>query len=212
MNICSSTPIHLVLVADNSTSMNGAPAAAVTEGIQAWIEELASMTRGGKPYFLFSFIVFGSRVEVVCEGADVNDIDSQSVELHGDWGTTAMSAALDAARQVIVQHAASNHCPPFVFMFTDGQPDDPQGAIIAAQALKSQQLPGSVCPRLITLGFGNAVRAFLEQLATSSEFSKYMSGANDLANLLPSIGTPTKAGGGGASIEDFEKNIREVEI
>src|SRR5580658_2007633 len=127
--IQSANPMHIVLLADNSGSLQGQPAKDVTEAVQTWILELQQATRGKKEYFKFSFITFGSSSEVIAAAVNVNDVDAATVVIDGNGGSTNMSAALIDARAVVTRSAAPHHCPPFVFLYTDGQPDDPTAAL-----------------------------------------------------------------------------------
>jgi uncharacterized protein YegL len=205
--IQTSSPMHMVLIADDSGSMEGEPAAAVTQGIQNWILELQSQTRGKKAWFRFTLIAFGTTAEILGEEAcNINDVDPTSLKLQGTMNTTNMAAALDLAREVIARDGAkAKDCPPFVFVYTDGKVDDPEATIISANDLKSMFIPCGK-PRLVTLGFGDADEAFLRQLATSPEFFKGVKDAKALARLLPAMGTPTQMKGSG-TVEAFEQQI-----
>lgn len=208
--IQSSNPMHIVLLADNSGSLEGQPARDVTEAIQNWIYELQQVTRGKKEYFKFSFITFGSSADVIASGVNVNDVDAATVIIDGGGGTTNMAEALLTARTVIAQNAASHHCPPFVFLYTDGHPDDANAALVAASQLKTLNLSCGA-PRIIALGFGTANDDLLRKIATSSEFYKRVANSQALMRLLPAIGTPTQRAGG-STVADFERQIAEANI
>jgi len=215
--IQAANPMHMLLLADNSGSLKGAPASAVTEAIRNWIIKLQMVSLGRKPYFKFSFIVFGSSSEVVAEAVDVNDVDAEAINIDGGGGTTNMAAALVQARELIERHAEAHHCPPFVFVFTDGSPsldgkssDEPH-TLRAGTALKNASLPcGS--PRIITLGFGSVNDSLMSTLASRPEFYKKVANAQELVQLLPSIGTPTQVGGRPSTVESMEERIAEQNI
>jgi uncharacterized protein YegL len=210
LRIQTANPMHIVLLADNSGSLQGQPAADVSEAVQNWIYELQQATRGRKEYFRFSFITFGSASEIVAAAVNVNDVDAATVVIDGNGGSTNMAAALDDAGDVIQRNAAPHHCPPFVFLYTDGNPDDAGAALSTAGRLKGLALPcGS--PRIVALGFGSANDAFLRQVATSPEFYKRVTSSQDLMRLLPAIGTPTQRAGG-STVADFERQIAETNI
>lgn len=203
--ITGKSPMHMVLIADDSGSMKGDPAAAATKAIHAWVNELYVATRGKKPYFRFSLISFGSTPTVVAEALDVRDIDVKPFVLDGSSGRTNLVAALAAARQIVSRDGATaEHCPPVVFLFTDGKPTDENGhetplatnaALAEAQALKATPL---VCgsPFIVALGFGEASDAFLSQVASTPGLYRRLKSAQELIALLPDIGTPTVGGEG----------------
>lgn len=210
IRIQGSNPMHMVLLADNSGSLEGRPAADVTEAVQNWIYELQQATRGKKEYFKFSLIRFGSLVEIIAGCVNVNDVDAATVIIDGQGGSTNMSDALTAALGVITEHAAPNHCPPFVFLYTDGHPDDAGATLAASKQLKDVSLPCGT-PRVVALGFGEANDELLRKIATSPEFYKRVASSQDLMRLLPAIGTPTQKAGGG-TVGDFERQISEANI
>lgn len=203
--ITGKSPMHMVLIADDSGSMRGDPAQAATKAIHAWVNELYVATRGRKPYFRFSLISFGSTPTIVAEGLDVRDVDVKTFVLDGTSGRTNLPAALATAREIVQRDGASaEHCPPVVFLFTDGKPTDESGyetpvaasaALNEAKALKSTQL---VCgsPFIVALGFGEASDAFLQQVASMPTLYHRLPNAQALIALLPDIGTPTVGGEG----------------
>jgi uncharacterized protein YegL len=209
--IQSASPMHIVLVADDSGSMKGQPAADVTLGLQTWVLELQQATRGKKPYFRFSLIVFGSHAEIVAEAVSINDVDATSLELDGAGGTTDLAAALRLVDEVLLRDSAGEaDCPPFVFLYTDGKPNDARAALEAAEQLKALRLPcGS--PELIALGFGDADEALLRRMVSQPGFYKTCRDSAGLARLLPAVGTPTSVRGGPATVESFRRQIAEAE-
>lgn len=203
--ITSKSPMHMVLVADDSGSMQGEPAAAATKAIHAWVNELYVATRGKKPYFRFSLVSYGSAPTIVAEALDVRDVEVKPFVLDGTSGRTNLIDALAAVRQILARDGATEeHCPPVVFLFTDGRPTDEQGTatpavasatIAEAQALKAMPLPcGS--PFIVALGFGEASDTLLQQLASTPALYHRLPSAQALIALLPDIGTPTVGGEG----------------
>ncbi len=211
--ITGKSPMHMVLIADDSGSMKGEPAQAATKAIHAWVNELYVATRGKKPYFRFSLVSFGSTPSIVAEALDVRDVEVKTFILDGSSGRTNLPAALAAARQIVTRDAATaEHCPPVVFLFTDGKPTDEQGhetpgatsaALVEAQALKATPLAcGS--PFIVALGFGDASDTFLQQVASTPALYHRLPNAQALIALLPDIGTPTVGGEGDeGTVGDF---------
>jgi len=203
--ITGKSPMHMVLVADDSGSMKGDAAQAATKAIHAWVNELYVATRGKKPYFRFSLVSYGSAPNIVAEALDVRDVDVKPFVLDGSSGRTNLVAALAAVRQIVMRDGATEeHCPPVVFLFTDGKPTDENGhdtaaaaqaALAEAHALKTVPLPcGS--PYIVALGFGDASDTFLREVASTPQLYHRLPNAQALIALLPDIGTPTVGGEG----------------
>lgn len=200
--ITSRTPMHIVLCADDSGSMKGEPAGNATKAIHAWVNELYVATRGKRPYFRFSLVLFGSQATIAGEALDVRDVDVSSFVLAGGGGHTNMAEALSTVRALLSRDGApAEHCPPFVFLFTDGRPTDVRGhetdevrraAAFEAATLKALPLAcGS--PFIITIGFGKTDDPFMQSLASTPGHYHRILSAQDLIRLLPEIGTPTIA-------------------
>jgi Mg-chelatase subunit ChlD len=210
------SPMHIVLVADDSLSMKGPSADAATEAMHAWVNELHIKTRGKMPYFRFSLVMFGSKATTLAEGLDVRDVDIEGFRLAGTSGTTNVAAALHQVQEILLRDGATGEwCPPFVFVFTDGKPTDGQGhptdaaeqaALDEAARLKLLALPCGA-PFLITLGFGEAKDDFLRKLASKPSLYHRLPNAQALIKLLPSIGTPTVEAAGTIAgfVEQIEK-------
>jgi uncharacterized protein YegL len=206
-SISSASPVHLMLLADNSGSMRQLTASTFTaaqvasQAIRAWVGALQSKSKYSKPWFRFSLIVFEKDVDVWCKNVDVNTLNTDALALEGVQGArTNLTAALDTARQILEETPpAATDCAPYVFLYSDGQADDPDGAVASAKALKELQLPcGS--PTIVALGFGNADDEFMSTVATTRAashdpnivfpFYVKLAKPDDLLGLLPSLGTP----------------------
>lgn len=223
--ITRQSPIHIVLVADDSKSMAGDSAAAATKALQLWLNELCVAARGKMPYFRVSLVIFGSDAAILsdrdnkfrAENMDVLDVDLSGFSLNGTSGTTNLAAALRLVREILLRDGATaSWCPPFVFVFTDGQPTDAgghptpeavQAALDEAARLKLLSLPNG-SPFLVALGFGDAKDDFMRQLASKPSLYHRLPNAQALVNLLPSIGTPTVEGRG--TIAGFVEQIERA--
>lgn len=202
-NITGRNPMHIVLIADDSVSMAGEPAKAATKAIHAWVNELYVRTRGKKPYFRFSLLCFGTHAGVAAEALDIRDVEMKSFALDGTSGTTNLAEALSLAAEVLERDGATaDHCPPFVFLFTDGRPTNAAGkateeaaraAIERAETLKLLDLAcGS--PFVVAIGFGKARDDILQQVASTPRMYHRLPSAQALVSFLPEIGTPTVEG------------------
>ena len=191
-----------------------------TKALQAWVNELYVATRGTMPYFRFSLVCFGTEAKVIADNVSVLEVDVSDFILAGNSGSTNLAAALSSVRDILLRDgAAASHCPPFVFVFTDGRPTDNHGrpteeamraALDAAAGLKVLPLAcGS--PFLIPLGYGEVNDSFMSQLATKPTLYHRLPNMAALIKLLPSIGTPTVEGGGDVAsfLEQISNGVRE---
>lgn len=219
--ICTAHPMQLILIADDSDSMSdayqgiqGKKAKDVSEGIKNWLIQLRGQTRAIKPYFYFTLIVFGTDATVVVENKLINRIRPETIDLRGNSGATNLADALREAQGVLErsQHESypvpySDFCSPFVFVYTDGEANQPIEAEKAARELRSLSLPcGS--PQIVTLGFGDADHEFLERVASTREHYVDCGNSENVMRLLPRIGTPPKAGA--ATEAGFAKGITDT--
>lgn len=219
--ICSAHPLQLILIADDSDSMGdayqgiaGKKAKDVSDGIKNWLIQLRGKTRAVKPYFYFTLIVFGTDVDPVVENKLINRIRPETIDLRGNSGATNLADALREAQAVLErsQHESypvpySDFCSPFVFVYTDGEANQPIEAEHAARQLRSMSLPcGS--PQIVTLGFGDADHEFLERIASTREHYVDCVNSETVMRLLPQIGTPTTTGS--ATEQGFAKGITDT--
>src|SRR5262249_40499382 len=90
----------------------------------------------------------------------------------------------------------ANDFDPYVFLLTDGQPDDAAAALSAAQAIRSMEVAAGR-PRLIAIGLGDGVNMpFLQQVASNQELAKHLQKHEDLVKFFPAIGTVVSSAGG----------------
>jgi uncharacterized protein YegL len=202
--VTSKTPWHIVLILDDSGSMTGTPATQVNEGVSAMIEELKLISQGMKPYFKISVIKFGSDSEVLCEAVNENSVDLNLVAtLSGDSGSTNAAAGLNEAYELLKRNTGeSTDFNPYVFFFSDGEPDDEDEAINSANRLKSLVIAAGE-PRIVTIGAGQPNDDFMRKVASNVELYKFFgSDFSKVARFFPNIGTVASQAGGGTNAVD----------
>ncbi len=191
--ISSISPWHLVLVLDDSGSMQGAPIRMLNEAIERMIDEMKLLSGGMKPYFRISIVSFGSEAKILSEAENEQDIDIKDVTgMKGKSGGTMASKALARARSILERNPGEpSHFDPFLFFFSDGHPHDANEALLEGERIKALSLPSGTV-RLITIGVGQANEEFLRQLATQREgIPRYLGLKNvkDVLDFFPDIGT-----------------------
>jgi uncharacterized protein YegL len=206
--VTSDTPWHVVLLVDDSGSMEGAGAAAVNEGLRAMISEMEVIAKGTKPYFKVSLIAYGSELRVLCEAVGEKQVDLDAIATFaGASGTTDMAGALELAGKVLERHPGKpTDFRPYVWLFTDGRPDDPARAEAAAGALKALALPAG-SPTVVAVGVGDVEPAFLKRVATNPEFAILKADPRALVRIFPAIGTIVGSRSGEAAINQAIVNL-----
>jgi uncharacterized protein YegL len=198
--VTSKSPWHVIFVIDDSGSMSGQPAMDVNEAMETMIEEMRLLSQGMKAYFKVSVVSFGSDSTVLATAQNEKQIDLTSVaKFAGNSGSTNAAAALSEAYNILVSNGGTpTDFDPFVFFLSDGAPDSAQLALDAGLRIKALSIPAGT-PRLITVGFGSPVDAFMSSLATRPELYKKLQKSSDIKNLLPAVGTiaGTKTGADG---------------
>jgi len=201
--VTSNSPWHLVFVLDDSESMTGAAANTLNQALDEMLEEMKLLSQGTKPYFKISVIVFGSHVKVIAEAESEQTLDKAKVtSFSGTSGTTDMAAALNEAATLLKRRSGNaNDFDPYVFLLTDGQPDDAAAALSAAQAIRSMEVAAGR-PRLIAIGLGDGVNMpFLQQVASNQELAKHLQKHEDLVKFFPAIGTVVSSAGGTQAVD-----------
>lgn len=211
--VTTKNPLHILLLLDNSGSMEGSASLDVNRAVDALATELVGRSQGGKPYFKLSLIRFGSNPEVVFEVLDAKQLVSDPQRcIDGQGGSTNAAAALDEAAALLKRHpGASTDFEPLVMFLSDGEFDDANAAVQAAGRLKSLQIAAG-SPRIITLGFGSASDQVMRQVASNSEVFGRLPTPAALARLLPVIGSSTLGTTGGADemLDVIAESMEEV--
>lgn len=189
------TPIHWVLVLDNSGSMQNA-AATVNAAIDQFVDVTRRMSNGGgKHYARFSVVRFGSKAELLISHQTERDIYRSNLKvIDAQSGGTNAAIALGKAIEVLQKFPGreTDHAP-CVILLTDGVFDDAVQAVAKAHELQALDL-ASGKPKLIALGFGEANLDNLQMIATKTgpariPMAKLCATPSDLMELLPMLGT-----------------------
>ena len=206
--VTSNSPWHIILVLDDSGSMQGDPVRYVNESVTAMVDEMKIISGGLKPYFKISIISFGSRPDVVCEATSEQAINlSKAASLQGDSGTTDAAAALNEALSVLQRYPGQpTDFTPYVFFLSDGEPDDEASALAAGDKLKNLSLSAGT-PRVVTIGFGDVKDDFMRKLATNPELYKKLPQPKDITKLFPVIGTIAQSATGTDSVDQAIMNL-----
>jgi uncharacterized protein YegL len=203
--VTSNSPWHLVLLLDDSGSMGASGATkSLNEALDALIEEMKLLSQGTKPYFRLSIISFGSSTRLIAEAQSEQMVDKAKItSFTGDSGSTDMAGAFREAAAVLNRHPGrSTDFDPYIFLFTDGQPDNEEAALSAARVIHGMEVAAGK-PRLVAIGLGPDVRmGFLQQIGTSGsglpnpEFARHLPNPVDISKALPPVGTIVSSGGG----------------
>jgi uncharacterized protein YegL len=188
--------------------MAGEAARQVNEAVASMLAEMQTFSQGTKPYFRLTIIKFGSRPHALCVAENEQAVDQGKVlTMSGESGTTNMAAALDLAASVLQQHPGQpKDFVPFVFLMSDGRPDDAQQALHAAGRLKDLVIAAGR-PTVVAIGLGDADDQLMATIASQPELYKRLPSADHLKNLFPVIGTLTSTKGGEKAVTEVFVNL-----
>ena len=206
--VWSNSPWHVVLVLDDSTSMQGPPVKTVNEAVAAMIDEMKIISGGLKPYFRVSVIKFGSAPHTLAECKSEQQIDVQSATtLNAGSGSTDAAMALQSAAQILTRNPGKeSDFTPYVFFLSDGAPDSESAALRAGDRLKTLNVAAGT-PRIVTIGIGDANDNFMRKLASTPELYKKLDNINDLARFFPAIGTFVSSAAGTTGVDEAIMNL-----
>lgn len=182
-------PVTICLLADDSQSMAGEPAAEATEAIRDFVSLLQSSCAGRGSYFHLLLVKFGDFPTVLANALPILDVDPRQIELAGTSGGTDIAGALELARSRLSTSAASaGALPPLLLLYSDGRPTGPDPGLVSRQ-IKALSYPADQHPLLVTCGFGEADEALLQGLATSPEHYKRLNRPAELRQFLSLVGS-----------------------
>lgn len=88
----------------------------------------------------------------------------QAIERLYDGGGTAMALGLKAAADELTKSSEAGDAPRSILLFTDGQPDNAEAALAAAEACRQQH------QQIVAIGTGDADMKYLEQITGDAKF------------------------------------------
>jgi uncharacterized protein YegL len=156
-----------VLLLDNSSSMAGAPLAALNEGLRAFRDELEKDPLARQRVEV-ALVTFGSPVEVVQPFAPVADFYPPALAPRGQTPLgTGILQALDLldARKVRYRAHGVPYSRPWLFLITDGMPQGEPWETTreAVRRLRAEEEAGRLV--VFAVGVGGANMKFLARLA-----------------------------------------------
>jgi len=130
-----------VLVLDTSGSMGGEPISQLNAGLQQFLQELQSDPMALSRVEL-AIVTFGEVVEVIQSFAPVTEVNIPTLSVSG---YTPLGAALQQSidllqfRKQLYRNAGIPYFRPWIFLITDGAPNDGDEWKIAAQRIQAEE-------------------------------------------------------------------------
>jgi uncharacterized protein YegL len=156
-----------VLLLDTSSSMRGAPIAALNEGLQRFKQDLEQDTLAVRRVEIAT-VSFDSNVQVVNDFITVDRFAPPMLTAQGHTHMgTAIHQALDMLHRRKEQYRTSGvaYYRPWVFMITDGEPQGEPDEVVAraAQRVKDEEAQKRLA--FFAVGVENANMARLQEIA-----------------------------------------------
>ena len=133
--------VPCILLLDVSSSMAGKPIEELNDGLMAYKDELSADGLASKRVEV-CVITFGSEVRTVCDFATSANFFPPKLEANGlTYMGTAVNQALDALEVRKQQYKANGiaYYRPWIFLVSDGAPNDPDWQVAADRALEEER-------------------------------------------------------------------------
>lgn len=133
--------VPCVLILDVSSSMAGRPIAELNDGLIAYKDELSADSLASKRVEV-SVITFGSVVQTVCEFSTAAHFHPPRLEANGlTYMGQAVNLAIDTleARKQQYKTNGISYYRPWMFLVSDGAPNDPDWESAAARAVSAEK-------------------------------------------------------------------------
>lgn len=133
--------VPCVLILDVSSSMRGAPMDELNDGLRSYKDELTADSLAAKRVEV-CVITFGSEVKTVCDFNTAQNFFPPTLEAEGlTYMGQAVREAMESVRQRKETYKANgiSYYRPWLFLITDGAPNDQDWESAAAEAIEAQQ-------------------------------------------------------------------------
>jgi uncharacterized protein YegL len=133
--------VPCVLILDVSSSMAGEPIAQLNEGLVTYKDELSADSLASKRVEV-SVITFGSEVKTVCDFATAVNFTPPVLEAQGlTFMGQAVHRAIDSLEARKQQYKSNGiaYYRPWLFLVSDGAPNDPDWQAAAARAVEEER-------------------------------------------------------------------------
>ena len=133
--------VPCILILDVSSSMAGSPIDQLNDGLLAYKDELSADSLASKRVEV-SVITFGSEVSTVCDFTTADYFLPPTLKAEGlTYMGQAVNQALDALEARKSQYKANgiSYYRPWLFLVSDGAPNDPNWEAAAARAVESEK-------------------------------------------------------------------------
>jgi len=133
--------VPCTLILDVSSSMAGNPISQLNDGLVAYKDELSADSLASKRVEV-TVITFGSEVKTVCDFTTAANFVPPTLEAHGlTYMGQAVNQAIDALEMRKQQYKANGiaYYRPWMFLVSDGAPNDPNWEAAAARAVEAEK-------------------------------------------------------------------------
>jgi uncharacterized protein YegL len=157
--------VPCILILDVSGSMAGAPIAELNNGLVTYKDELAADKLASKRVEV-SVITFGSEVTTVCDFTTAANFYPPTLEANGlTYMGKAVDQAIDAleARKREYKSNGIAYYRPWLFLITDGAPNDPDWESAAQRAVAGDKAKSFA---MFCVGVGDADFDVLKKFST----------------------------------------------
>lgn len=133
--------VPCTLILDVSSSMAGNPITELNDGLVAYKDELSADSLASKRVEV-SVITFGSEVKTVCDFTTAAHFVPPRLEAQGlTYMGQAVNQAIDALEMRKQQYKSNGiaYYRPWMFLVSDGAPNDPNWEAAAARAIEAEK-------------------------------------------------------------------------